>query len=282
MRGRAVALLAFAVLASAASLPRHAAGRIAFGSKTGIFVVLPDGSELTRLTSSWDEEPAWSRDGRRIAFTRVRASIGQIYAMNADGSSVRRLTSGPTDSTHPSWSPDGRFVAFEHDTSAVDGKVGIYVMRADGTHVRRLVSSTEFDFSPAWSPDGRQIVFERGFGAAFVVNVDGGGLRRIGRGRASNPAWSPDGKRLAYDSETVVRGRPRLALYVMNADGSGRKLIRYGFAQPSWSPDGERLAVFRIVGGGKGAIYVVEARPGGRVRLVTSRAFAEGPSWQSA
>jgi plastocyanin len=74
-----------------------------------IYVINADGSGLTRLTTdAHSGNPAWSPDGRRIAFTRG----SEIYVMNADGSGATRLTNNPGQDNAPAWSPDGTKIAF--------------------------------------------------------------------------------------------------------------------------------------------------------------------------
>ncbi len=276
----ALGLVAALLIAPRLLSGAEAVGRIAFGSREGIFVVGSDGDGLRRLTSAWDDDPAWSPDGTQIAFTRVRNAVGQIFAMRPDGSDVRKLTSGPFSNSHPSWSPDGRRIAFERDTSGRDGTVGIYVMDADGSRVRRLVSSRRFDFFPDWSPDGTRIAFQRGLAEIFVVNADGSGLRRVASGEAYRPVWSPDGTKLLFDGLRVFRGEPRTGIYAVSADGGRRRLLREGFAQAAWSPDGKRLAVFTVLAPDRGAIFVMDATGRGPARLIADGPFAENPDWE--
>ena len=73
-----------------------------------------------------DQSPAWSPDGRRIAF----ASNGDIYVMDADGGNQRRLTTGGVNDGVPSWSPDGCRIAFASERTKI---LGIYVMNIDGS-----------------------------------------------------------------------------------------------------------------------------------------------------
>ena len=95
---------------------------------------------------AYDRDPAWSPDGGTIVFAsdnRIcvmnadgseRASRGGIYAMNGDGSNLRRLTHDVT-ALELAWSPDGRRIAFQ---SSRRGNHAIYVMNADGTEQRQL------------------------------------------------------------------------------------------------------------------------------------------------
>jgi Tol biopolymer transport system component len=98
-----------------------------------------------------NRSPAWSPDGRRIAFTRYDDDAGpDLYVMNADGSRRRPLLQGEGNEYDPDWSPDGRRIAFartEGDESDV------YVINADGTGLARLTSTEAYDGDPDWSPD---------------------------------------------------------------------------------------------------------------------------------
>ena len=114
-----------------------------------------DGSGQRKLTRNpaRDGGPAWSPDGRRIAFASERNGTFEIYVMNADGSGQRSLT-GASPAFGPEWSPDGRKIVFFSDGE-------IYAMNADGSEQRRLTRDPGNDFGPRWSPDGHMIAFER-------------------------------------------------------------------------------------------------------------------------
>ena len=78
----------------------------------------------------------WSPDGRRIAFVSTRDGDPEVYVMNADGSSVKRLTRAAGEEFLVSWSPDGRKLAFQRDRSTP--RWAFFVMNADGTGVRKV------------------------------------------------------------------------------------------------------------------------------------------------
>jgi len=191
------------------------------------------------------ETPAWSPDGRKLAFVSRRDGNSEIYVMNADGGDQQNLTRQPASDSHPSWSRDGRRIVF---VSRRDGNSEIYVMNADGSGLGNLTRTPSDELDPAWSPDGRAIAFvqkrcrpnPRDTRCAisyetylYVVNADGSGLRRLTAQRAHlfNPSWSADGRTIRYGG------------YLVNADGSGRKkLPRNVPLAGSWSPDGQRVA----------------------------------------
>src|SRR5262245_14688613 len=113
--GFCAALLAL----QAAATPSRTPDQIAFSSdRTGkqydIYVMNADGTGVTNLTNHAgnDMNPAWSRDGSKIAFQSNRDGNFEIYVMNADGSNQTRLTNNRANDVVPSWSPDGDRVAF--------------------------------------------------------------------------------------------------------------------------------------------------------------------------
>jgi Tol biopolymer transport system component len=102
-----------------------------------IYVMNADGSGSRRLThnAGYNDKPAWSTNGRKIAFQSTRDGNSEIYVMNADGSGQRNLTRHPAKDGRPSWSPDGRRIAFVSDR---DGRLEAHVMNADGSGQRSL------------------------------------------------------------------------------------------------------------------------------------------------
>jgi Tol biopolymer transport system component len=116
----------------------------------GICVVNADGTGLTYLTNTadWDGDPAWSPDGSRIAFTRDEETLNYVYAMNADGSSLTRLTD-QAFSEQPAWAPDGCRIQFATDR---DGNWEIYRMNADGGGQTNVTNHAADDHSPDWAP----------------------------------------------------------------------------------------------------------------------------------
>jgi Tol biopolymer transport system component len=121
---------------------------------------------------------AWSPDGSTIAFTSTRHAKPQhseIYAINADGTSLRQLTRYPDAvrvNRNPVWSPDGRTIAYQHGSS-------IWKMDGNGGSQRPLTPDRLYtDPEASWSPDSRTIAYARS-GSIYLVGADGENLRRI-------------------------------------------------------------------------------------------------------
>ena len=181
-----------------------------------------DGSALTRLThgTAPNTEPAWSPDGRTIAFqSRRDGPRPRLYLMNADGSNQRAL---PIDSAAaaPTWSRDGKRIAF---SSSRNGRSEIYVANADGTDEKRLTTSPAGHSGlPMWSPDGKLIAFwssRDGNDEVYVMNADGSGVRNVTahEGRDLLAGWSRDSQHVLVRS---TRQRPFNEIYRIKIDGS--------------------------------------------------------------
>jgi len=160
-----------------------------------IYAMDADGSNVTRLTGdpAVDWGPAWSPDGRRIAFTSERDGNTDIYVMDADGSNVIPLTNAPSWDGGPAWSPDGRRIAFASDR---DSNYEIYVMDTDGSHVTCLTNNPSQDDNPVWSPDGSRIAFisnRDGNFEIYVMDADGSNVTNLTQNPADDGylAWSP-------------------------------------------------------------------------------------------
>ena len=289
-----------------------AQGQIAFTSgrdgNAEIYVMDADGGNLRRLTNNpaRDHSPAWSPDGKRIAFVsdrdghvNVRNSPNyEIYVMDADGSNQQNLTNDPDNDRHPSWSPDGKRIVFSsYRDNDRDHNIEIYVMDADGGNPERLTNNLTEDEYPSWSPDGKRIAFsarrdghvENKFGITYeiyVMDADGGNEQRLTNNRNNDwaPVWSPDGKRIAFKSDRkgdVVNWD----IYVIDADGGNPQNLtenRVYDSSPSWSPDGKRIVFSsnrdrdRIR---NSDIYVMDA-DGGNLQNLTNNPDSDGsPAW---
>jgi Tol biopolymer transport system component len=122
-----------------------------------IWLMDPDGSNAKKLIDH-GIDPSWSPDGRQIVFASHRDGIFQIYAMNSEGSNVRRLTKHNAEDSNPAWAPDGNSIIYSSATK--DDHRGLFLMGADGSEPHAIGHSKNQDFCfPSWSSDGRTVVF---------------------------------------------------------------------------------------------------------------------------
>jgi TolB protein len=171
-----------------------------------VYTIAADGSDLRPVAVSegklsHEESPAWSTDGRQIAFTSTRDGNQEICVADADGSNMRALTSDAGLDAHPAWSPDGRRIAFATDRW---GDLEIALIDADGSNLTRLTTSAGLDDYPAWSPDGRRIAFTSnrdGNYEIYEVDVTGNNPVNLTQDEGLDhfAAWAADG-RLAFVS----------------------------------------------------------------------------------
>jgi len=246
-------------------------GKLVFQVCNGcdIYVINADGSGLRRLTDGLD--PAWSPDGKKVAFARWRDPRG-IYVIDEDGGN-ETLVFGWSQAKAPAWSPDGSRIAFTRRYGGRDEdverhrwgfewtlpadpwwKLGL-VQLVDGTFTDLLCY--DHSFSPTWSADGQVIAYDSDFGL-HLASPDGSfGGQTYGHHinalstdvRDTSPAWSPDGSKVAF----MFNQHDHWEIYVMNADGSNRVRLTQEelFAprpphnvSPAWSPDGRHIAFF--------------------------------------
>ena len=234
--------------------------RIAFVSNRDgddeIFTMQADGSGLRQLTRNGgprggvpvlDHSPAWSPDGRHIAFVSDRdGGETEVYRMRADGSAQVRLTrTAPhvTDST-PAWSPGGGFLVFSSDRVSYDN-VELYRMRWDGTAVTRLTRTAAGidDNAPDVSPDGRSIVFSStrsgGQHDVFTMASTGRDVRHLTGDPWLDdvfPRWTRDGRSVVFATFAGPEGVPGADVWAVRADGSERRRLTSPATQDS-APD---------------------------------------------
>lgn len=195
---------------------------------------------------NFEETPAWSPTGKRIAFARTiippgtATSYPEIWTVAPNGSGARRLTHNSLSEMAPAWSPDGRLIAYQRQPRPNSKSWDLWVMRADGGGQHRLVQNGT---RPAFSPDGSKIAFGTPTGAirgcCLVTNLSvmdaNGSHRHVLVKDGGRPTWSPDGRRIVF--QRIPEGRSEL--WIVNADGSdlrrltGARGQEYGAA---WKP----------------------------------------------
>ena len=243
-----------------------------------------DGANVRRVTvsRSINTNPAWSPDGRSIAYTSWLSGFPEVLVSYLYEGRMTRPANGNADDHNflPAFSSDGSQIAF---MSNRDGNPDLYVVNADGTgEVRRLTNHPAIDVSPTWSPNGQQIAFtsdRTGAPQIYVIGADGTGLRRLTyESYCDRPTWSPAPfNEIAYSSKTG----PGHDIKVLDLATNEVRQLTYGLGSnesPSYAPNGRHVAFTSTRGSGLKQIYTI-GRDGKGLRRVTSTGNNEMPSW---
>jgi serine/threonine protein kinase/Tol biopolymer transport system component len=189
---------------------------------TKLYIANADGSEPTAVNTdaTGDSEPAWSPDGKRIAFTSVRDGQPLIYTINLENNEVTRLIEPSADFAavrQPAWSKAGDQIVFAAKNTKVDGVYQIWTVTDSGQGLTQIVlSGTEYsDYLPTWSPDGKTITFSQRLSPNAPNPTVLPWVMKIlyeNRGKAGDPVkgikrpiehfqYSPDGKWYAFEAK---------------------------------------------------------------------------------
>ncbi len=205
----------------------------------------------------------------RIVFASNRDGDWDIYSMNVNGDKLAQLTNHPASDEYPACSPNGRRIVFASERGVTRD---LYVMDSDGNNVLRLTQDNFFAARVSWSPDGTKIAFSSfcKFNCdIFTMDADGNNRTILAKHdwQDVRPSWSLDGSKIAFVSFRDGGLNDPLHIFVMNADGTGRRnltgdthLTTNKF--PTCSPDGRKIAfqsqrLFRD--GTRTDIYVITA-----------------------
>jgi len=228
-----------------------------------------------RLQMPQEEATVPPAETGKIAFVSDRDGNYEIYIMDADGRTQRRLTQHPAKDRCPAWSPDGQRIAFirqemvgEEDRMGRGEASGLYVINADGTGERKLSSEIKgiWPIFPAWSPDGERLAFhaaedtdgngEIGYreGCIYLVDADGENQIVLTCLTPYLIFWLSTGDGLIFSAKDGKFP----AVYTIKDDGSDLTRlvlpITYVLAP---SPDGQEVAFVRHISHETGYVYVM-------------------------
>lgn len=279
-----------AIVRSITNQPGSAATRIAFirraGSGYDLIAVDYDGHNQQRIVSSntMIYSPAWSPDGRKIAYAIRNASARvELHERDLTTNRVRVISSRPEISYTPAYSPDGKRLAFAVSVGGVVTEINDYDLE-QGCCIRRISRGPRNDLNPTYSPDGRRIAFlsdRVGNPHIFFMPADGGQATMLTpynteRVKFTAPSWSPNGNEVAFAGES--RGGFQIMLGDVRRPGVARQVTSSGDNEdPSWAPDGRHI-VFSSTGREGSGLYVIDTVTG-RKRQVIAGSRLRTPEW---
>jgi len=255
-----------------------------------LFLLSPETGEKRRVTSPpasvvGDCSPAFSPDGKRLAFVRViSALVGEIYLVSVNGGEPKRLTFNGAGVSNLAWAPNGREIVF---ASRLGGKNRLYRIPVEGGAAEWLAATGSEAQYPAFSRDGSRLAWRQNTSDEDIFrlalksgseNVPPVASLIVSTALEASPRYSPDGKRIAFVSNRSGSDE----IWVCGSDGENPiRLTSFRgplAGSPSWSPDGKQI-VFDCRPEGNADIYVVSAEGGQPRRLTTDPAEDIVPSW---
>lgn len=259
----------------------------------GLFLLSVETGDKQRLTSppagySGDYGPAFSRDGKRLAFARNAGGSSDLYVMSLSGGEPQRLTFSSSYIFGLTWTADGSEIVFSTMGQSLDS-ANLWRIPAAGGTPERMEAVGQRAINPVASRQGNRLAFVQ---VLSDLNIWRRRIPEATTGKAAparlisstysdgSPQYSPDGKRIVFYSGRS--GAPQI--WVCEADGASPRQLtdldhhHSDTGTPRWSPDGREIA-FDSVEGGNRDIYVISAEGSRPRRLTTEVAEDMNPSW---
>jgi TolB protein len=223
--------------------------------------------------------PAWSPDGRELAYVSFESQKAVVYAQDVLSGKRRVIANFRGSNSAPAWSPDGQTIAA---TLSRETGSQLYLMDRNGGNVRRLTSSQAIDTEPVFTSDGKSIYFvsDRGGGPQiYRIGAGGGGVERITFGGNYNisPAISPDGRTLAY----VNRQGNSFKLQTLDLSPGAQPVSLTDTSddeRPNFAPNG-KLIIYATRAGGRDVLMTTTLDGKIKARLVSTTADVREPTW---
>jgi Tol biopolymer transport system component len=267
--------------------------RIAYSSvrngQPNIYILNRDASEdLVPGGGRVNSDPAWSPDGKALAFDRD----GAIWVRDDAGT---RQVSKIGAASSPRWSPDGQQIAYSNVVGRTPNLGDLWLMNPDGQNQRPILDSSDPNAKPpdcfgvflgSWYPTGDRLLYRGALSdgriAICSAKTDGTDVKTIVMESSPTildlgPALSPDGTKLAFASNRDGSNQ----IYIANADGSDPRKLLADTGQdgdPAWSPDGLWIA-FSSYRDGHSHIYMAHPDGSGLTQLTSGDGDDQNPAW---